>query len=223
MERERLGAQRQTIIAGIAGNVMEWYDFSVYGYFATTIGRLFFPAQDAVSSLLAAFGVFAAGFLMRPLGSLLFGHIGDKKGRKLAFTASVALMALPTFLIGALPTYQQIGGWASVLLILMRLLQGLSVGGEYTTSSIFLVERSNPGRRGFLGSFAPLGSCAGILLGSAIGAAVTTILDQSAVASWGWRVPFLIGLTIGIFGLYIRRHMIEDKVIQSEHAPLASP
>jgi MFS transporter, MHS family, proline/betaine transporter len=223
MERERLGAQRQTIFAGIAGNVMEWYDFSVYGYFATTIGRLFFPAQDAVSSLLAAFGVFAAGFLMRPLGSLVFGYIGDKKGRKRALTASVALMAVPTFLIGALPTYEQIGGWASVLLILMRLLQGLSVGGEYTTSSIFLVERSNPGRRGFLGSFAPLGSCAGVLLGSAIGAAVTTILDQSAVASWGWRVPFLIGLTIGIFGLYIRRHMIEDKVTQSEHAPLASP
>jgi len=104
MEQERPEAQRQAIVAGIAGNVMEWYDFSVYGYFATTIGRLFFPAQDAVSSLLAAFGVFAAGFLMRPLGSLLFGHIGDKKGRKLALTASVALMALPTFLIGALPT-----------------------------------------------------------------------------------------------------------------------
>jgi MFS family permease len=223
MERERLGAQRQAVVAGIAGNVMEWYDFSVYGYFATTIGRLFFPAQDAVSSLLAAFGVFAAGFLMRPLGSLVFGYIGDKKGRKLALTVSVALMALPTFLIGAFPTYEQIGSWASALLILMRFLQGLSVGGEYTTSSIFLVERSNPGRRGFLGSFVPLGSCAGVLLGSAIGAALTTVLDQSAVASWGWRIPFLIGLTIGIFGLYIRRHMIEDEVIQSEHAHLASP
>jgi MHS family proline/betaine transporter-like MFS transporter len=132
-------------------------------------------------------------------------------------------MALPTFLIGALPTYEQIGSWASALLILMRFLQGLSVGGEYTTSSIFLVERSNPGRRGFLGSFVPLGSCAGVLLGSAIGAALTTVLDQSAVASWGWRIPFLIGLTIGIFGLYIRRHMIADEVIQSEHAHLASP
>jgi len=223
MEQERPEAQRQAIVAGIAGNVMEWYDFSVYGYFATTIGRLFFPAQDAVSSLLAAFGVFAAGFLMRPLGSLLFGHIGDKKGRKLALTASVALMALPTFLIGALPTYQQIGGWASVLLVLMRLLQGLSVGGEYTTSSIFLVEQSSSGRRGFLGSFAPLGASAGVLLGSAVGAAVTTIFDQSMVATWGWRVPFLFGFTIGLFGLYIRRHTINDEGSRGEQPHPASP
>jgi MHS family proline/betaine transporter-like MFS transporter len=116
---------------------MEWYDFSVFGYFSANIGHHFFPAQDAVSSLIAAFGVFAAGFLMRPLGSLVFGYIGDKMGRKMALTASVALMAIPTFLIGALPTYQQIGVTASVLLVLMRLLQGLSVGGEYTTPRYF--------------------------------------------------------------------------------------
>jgi MFS transporter, MHS family, proline/betaine transporter len=107
--RSKSPRERRAIIAGIAGNVMEWYDFSVYGYFAANIGRHFFPAQDTVSSLIAAFGVFAAGFLMRPLGSLLFGHIGDKMGRKMALTTSVALMAIPTFLIGALPTFQQIG------------------------------------------------------------------------------------------------------------------
>ena len=133
-------SQRRAVIAGIAGNVMEWYDFSVYGYFAT-VCRHFFPAQDATSSLIAAFGVFAAGFLMRPLGSLIFGHIGDKLGRKLALTTSVMVMAVPTFLIGILPTYQQIGLLAPVLLVLLRLVQGLSVGGEYTTSSIFLVEQ----------------------------------------------------------------------------------
>jgi MFS transporter, MHS family, proline/betaine transporter len=186
------------------------YDFSIYGYFATKIGRHFFPAQDAVSSLLAAFGVFAAGFFMRPLGSLIFGHIGDKKGRKLALTASVALMVVPTFLIGILPTYQQIGVIASIMLVVLRLLQGLSVGGEYTTSSIFLVERSTADRRGFLGSFAPVGSCCGLLLGSAVGAAVTTVLGTTSVNSWGWRVPFLIGITVGIAGLYIRRHLIDD-------------
>src|SRR5215472_7725347 len=141
MNREALSAQRQAVVCGIAGNVMEWYDFSVYGYFAAIIGRQFFPAGDSVSSLLAAFGVFAAGFLMRPLGSLLFGHIGDKKGRKLALTASVALMALPTFLIGALPTYQQIGGWAWLLLVLMGLFKVLLEGGKNTPSSIFLVEK----------------------------------------------------------------------------------
>src|SRR5215469_14241696 len=121
MKRQSLGANRHAIVAGVVGDVMEWYDFSVYGYFAAIIGRHFFPAEDPITSLLAAFGVFAAGFLMRPLGSLIFGHIGDKSGRKMALTASVALMAIPTFLIGALPTFQQIGVTASVLLVLMRL------------------------------------------------------------------------------------------------------
>lgn len=223
MHQENLRAQRRAVIAGIAGNVMEWYDFGVYGYFAAAIGRQFFPAEDAVSSLLAAFGVFAAGFFMRPLGSLIFGHIGDKQGRKRALTASVLLMAVPTFLIGTLPTYQQIGIAASVLLVLLRLLQGLSVGGEYTTSSIFLVERSAAGRRGFLGSFVPVGACAGTLLGSAVGAAVTTALDRSAVESWGWRLPFLIGITIGVAGLYIRRHLIDDTVAQGSPSRVASP
>jgi MHS family proline/betaine transporter-like MFS transporter len=215
--------ERRAIIAGVAGNVMEWYDFSVYGYFAANIGRHFFPAQDAVSSLIAAFGVFAAGFLMRPLGSLLFGHIGDKVGRKMALTASVALMAIPTFLIGALPSYQQIGVTASVLLVLMRLLQGLSVGGEYTISSIFLVEHSAAGRRGFFGSFAEVGACSGVLLGSALSGLVTTVLDRAMVESWGWRIPFLIGLTVGIVGLYIRRHVVEKSAPQASHRKTASP
>jgi MFS transporter, MHS family, proline/betaine transporter len=223
MNSKRLTGDRRAIIAGLAGNVMEWYDFSVYGYFASSIGRHFFPAQDAVSSLIAAFGVFAAGFLMRPLGSLLFGHIGDKMGRKIALTASVALMAIPTFLIGTLPSYQQIGVMASVLLVVMRLLQGLSVGGEYTISSIFLVERSAAGRRGFSGSFAEVGACSGILLGSALGALVTTVLDRAAVDSWGWRIPFLIGITVGIVGLYIRRHTIEESAPQGRQRITASP
>jgi MFS transporter, MHS family, proline/betaine transporter len=202
---------------------MEWYDFSIYGYFAATIGRYFFPAQDAVSSLMAAFGVFAAGFLMRPFGSLLFGHIGDKRGRKAALTASVVLMAVPTFLIGLLPTYEEIGISAALLLVLMRLVQGLSVGGEYSTSAIFLVEASPAGHRGFLGSFVPFGSCAGVLLGSAVGAAVTTVLDRAAVASWGWRVPFLIGLGVGLAGLYIRRDLAPDPVASATRNELVSP
>ena len=223
MDQNRQAGQRHAIIAGIAGNVMEWYDFGIYGYFATNIGHHFFPAHDAVSSLIAAFGAFAAGFLMRPFGSLIFGYIGDKRGRKVALTTSVAMMAIPTFLIGALPTYQQIGVPASVLLVLMRLLQGLSVGGEYTTSAVFLVERSVAGRRGFQGSFAPVGSCSGILLGSAVGAIVTTVLDRASVDSWGWRVPFLIGVTVGIVGLYIRRHLIDDERTQAAQHSGASP
>src|SRR3984893_7580809 len=190
MDQDTRAKQRRAILAGIAGNVMEWYDFTVYGYFAAVIGRQFFPAEDPISSLLAAFGVFAAGFLMRPFGSLVFGHIGDKIGRKAALMASVILMAVSTFLIGLLPTYQQIGITAPVLLVLLRLVQGLSVGGEYTTSAIFLVERSNPGHRGFLGSFGPFGACGGVLLGSAVGAVITTILDPSAVNGLGRAAPF---------------------------------
>jgi MHS family proline/betaine transporter-like MFS transporter len=202
---------------------MEWYDFGVYGYFAAAIGRHFFPAQDAVSSLLAAFGVFAAGFFMRPVGSLVFGHIGDKHGRKRALTASVLLMAVPTFLIGVLPTFEQVGVVAPALLVLLRLLQGLSVGGEYTTSSIFLVERSADDRRGLLGSFAPVGSCAGILLGSAIGAALTNLLEREALQSWGWRIPFLIGITVGLVGIYIRRKVIDDSAALGNQPKIAAP
>ena len=219
----RASTQRRAIIAGIAGNVMEWYDFSVYGYFATIIGRHFFPAQDAVSSLIAAFGVFAAGFAMRPLGSLIFGHIGDKRGRKLALTSSVMVMAVPTFLIGILPTYEQVGRLAPILLVLLRLVQGLSVGGEYTTSSIFLVERAVTGRRGFLGSFVPLGATCGVLLGSMAGAVVTTILDHGAVDSWGWRLAFLLGLLVGGIGFVIRRQLADDRAAPGGVAPASSP
>jgi MFS transporter, MHS family, proline/betaine transporter len=214
MDQQTVRGQSRAIVAGIAGNVMEWYDFSVYGYFAAIIGRNFFPTGDRTTSLIAAFGVFAAGFFMRPLGSILFGYIGDKKGRKLALTISVGMMAVPTFLIGVLPSYQQIGLWASLSLVLLRLLQGLSVGGEFTTSAIFLVEGSAARRRGFLGSFAPLGASAGTLLGSAVGAAVTTLLGQSSIESWGWRVPFLIGILVGVVGLYIRSGLVEDRLAQ---------
>src|SRR6185295_8088279 len=124
--------------AGAIGNLLEWYDFAVYGYFATAIGRAFFPEQDKVAQILAAFGVFAVGFVMRPIGGALFGHIGDRVGRGPALTLSVAAMAVPTFLIGVLPGYAQIGLAAPVLLTLLRMLQGLSVGGEYTTSIVFL-------------------------------------------------------------------------------------
>src|SRR3984893_8466051 len=224
MDQDTRAEQQGAILAGIAGNVMEWYDFTVYGYFAAVIGRQFFPTEDPISSLLAAFGVFAAGFLMRPFGSLIFGHIGDKMGRKAALTASVALMAVPTFLIGFLPTYQQIGIAGSALLVLLRLVQGLSFGAEYTTAGIFLVERSTPGHRGFLGSFGPFGACGGVLLGSAIGALVTSVLAPASVHSWGWRLPFILGISVGLFGLYLRRQLVEDRLPpQAGVRPAASP
>jgi MHS family proline/betaine transporter-like MFS transporter len=209
MGQEHIPLQRRFVVAGIAGNVMEWYDFAVYGYFAPIIGQQFFPSTDAVASLIAAFGVFAAGFLMRPIGAVVFGHIGDKIGRKPALTLSVLAMAIPTFLIGILPDYQHMGATASVLLILMRLIQGLSVGGEYTTSVVFLVEGAAPHRRGLAGSLSVCGATGGILLGSAIGALTSSALSRDAIDAWGWRVPFLLGLVVGLAGLYIRQHLPE--------------
>jgi MHS family proline/betaine transporter-like MFS transporter len=201
--------RRRHILAGLAGNVMEWYDFSVYGYFAATLGRHFFPSEDPVASLLAAFGVFAAGFFMRPVGALLFGHIGDRFGRLQALTLSVVGMAVPTFLIGVLPDHLQIGVAASVFLVGCRVMQGLSVAGEFTTSIVFLVEGAAPDRRGFMGSWSPSSVAAGMLLGSAVGALISTLFSSAAVEAWGWRVPFLLGLVVSLSGLYVRRHQIE--------------
>jgi MHS family proline/betaine transporter-like MFS transporter len=197
------------IAAGTVGNIMEWYDFAVYGYFAATIGRHFFPSEDAAASLIAAFGVFAAGFLMRPLGGVVFGHIGDRVGRKAALTISVLAMAVPTFLIGLLPDYATLGPAAAVLLVALRMIQGLSVGGEYTTSIVFLVEGAGRKHRGFAGSWSGFGAVGGILLGSAVGALVTLTLAPDQVDRWGWRVPFLAGLFVGLAGLYVRRHLPE--------------
>src|SRR4051812_617248 len=164
---------RQTlrvIAAGTIGNVLEWYDFAIYGYFATAIGRQFFPHEDPVAQLLSAFGVFALGYLMRPVGGALIGHIGDRLGRRAALTLSVAAMAIPTFLIGLLPGYATLGLLAPIALTLLRMVQGLSVGGEYTSSMVFLVERAPEGRRGLMRALTSCGACGGILLGSAVGA-----------------------------------------------------
>src|SRR6267142_2720806 len=136
------------IAAGAIGNALEWYDFAIYGYFAATIGRVFFPHEDKVAQVLAAFGIFAVGFLMRPVGGALIGYIGDRFGRRTALTFSVVAMAIPTFLVGVLPGYQTLGVAAPILLTLLRMIQGLSVGGEYTTSIVFMVEHARPGRVG---------------------------------------------------------------------------
>src|SRR6476659_1653616 len=160
-----LAQTRKVIAAGMIGNVLEWYDFAIYGYFAAAIGRQFFPHEDPVAQLLSAFGVFALGYLMRPVGGALVGHIGDRFGRRAALTFSVVGMAIPTFLIGLLPGYAAIGVAAPVGLTFLRMVQGLSVGGEYASSMVFLVERAPQGRRGLIGALAPCGASGGILLG----------------------------------------------------------
>jgi MFS transporter, MHS family, proline/betaine transporter len=203
---------RRVIAAGMIGNVLEWYDFAIYGYFAATIGRHFFPHEDPVAQLLSAFGVFAIGYLMRPLGGALVGHIGDSFGRRAALTFSVAAMAIPTFLIGLLPDYQTIGLFAPIGLTLLRVVQGLSVGGEYTSSMVFLVEHAPEGRRGLMGALGASGATAGILLGSAIGAAFAACMSTETLDAWGWRIPFLLGLMVGIAGYILRRYVLETGV-----------
>lgn len=215
--------RRRTILAGIAGNVMEWYDFAVYGYFAPIIGRKFFPSDDPAASLIAAFGVFAAGFLMRPVGGLIFGHIGDRVGRKAALTISVLAMAIPTCLIGLLPGHAVLGTTAAVLLVVLRMIQGVSVGGEYTTSVVFLVESAHPDRRGLAGSWSTVGAVIGTLLGSAVGAVITGVFSDAAVDAWAWRLPFIIGLFVGLTGLYIREHIPEPTGDRSKNDESSAP
>jgi len=199
----------KTVAAGMIGNLLEWYDFAIYGYFAAAIGRHFFPHQDPVAQLLSAFGVFAVGYLMRPVGGALIGHIGDRFGRRAALTFSVVAMAIPTFLIGLLPGYATIGLAAPVALTLLRMVQGVSVGGEYTSSMVFLVEQAPERRRGLMGALASCGATAGILLGSAVGAGFAATMSSAALEAWGWRIPFLLGLVVGIAGYLLRRHVPE--------------
>ncbi len=213
-------ASGRPFLAGTAGNVMEWYDFTVYGYFAASIGRQFFPSQDPFASLLASFGALAVGFVVRPFGALLFGHIGDKWGRRTALWISVLAMAVPTFLIGLLPTYAQIGTAAPVLLVTLRLLQGLAVAGEVGTSLAFLAEHAPPGRRARTGAAGPIGVGLGVLAGSAVGATSATVLGDAAIQAWGWRLPFLFGLCISAGALYARRNLPVDDRRGSTSAPL---
>jgi MHS family proline/betaine transporter-like MFS transporter len=194
----------RTVVAGAVGNMLEWYDFGLFGYFAPVIAQQFLPTEDRLAALLETFGVFATGFLMRPLGGLFFGYIGDRVGRKRALELSVLLMAVSTTLLGLLPTWATIGLAAPILLTLLRLFQGLSVGGEYIGSMSFLAEHAPPPRRAFLGSWSSFSVVLGSLLGSGTAAVCTGILSAADLASWGWRLPFLGGFLIGAVGFWLR-------------------
>ncbi|MEJ2604031.1 MAG: MFS transporter [Gammaproteobacteria bacterium] len=198
-------------MAGFVGNIVEWYDFALYGYMASFLSTLFFPGEDRLASLLATYGVFAAGFVMRPLGSALFGWFGDTFGRTTTMLVSGALMALPTFALGCLPTYETAGVWAAVLLVLVRLAQGLSVGGEFSSSVTYLVETAKQGRRGFAGSWANVGSVTGMLLGSGAAVAITSVFSHETVLDWAWRLPFLFGAAIGLAAILIRRRLPDSE------------
>jgi len=205
------------------GNIIEWYEFMVFGYLANIIANLFFPASSSLISLFKAFGVFAIGVLVRPLGGVFLGHIGDKYGRKSALTLSIFLMAIPTVAIGFLPTYETIGIIAPLALLLIRILQGLSMGGEYAGAMISLVEDSEPKKRGFYGSLAAFSLVLGMALGSFVSFLLQTLLTQKQMLSWGWRIPFIISIVGFVWGLYVRSRLEDSDVFtkQKEQNKLA--
>lgn len=204
----------RTVVTSMTGNLFEWYDFALFGYFAPIIGKLFFPSFDPISQLLSAYGAFAAGYLARPLGGLFFGYVGDCYGRKKALVLTILFMAIPTALIGVLPTYDQVGGTASAILIVLRLLQGLSMGGNYAGSITFTTEHSSKNQRGLIGSFTVTSCLMGLMLGSATAALFSSILTEEQLESWGWRLPFLAGILICIVGYYLRRRVCESPVYE---------
>jgi len=195
--------------AGAGGNLLEWYDFGIYGLLAPVLAGVFFPAEDRIASLIGAYGLFAAGFAMRPIGGAVLGHLGDRVGRRFVLVYSIVLMGLATASIALLPSYQAIGVGAPLLLLFLRLVQGFSVGGEFTGSVSFLVETAPQHRRGFVGSFANFGSTAGMLLAAAVAAATVTLASPGQLESWAWRVPFLIGGVIAAGAYVLRRRLRE--------------
>ena len=201
---------KKSIASALIGNILEWYDFAIYGYFASAIGLAFFPKSDPTAQLLMAFSIFAVGYLMRPIGAIIFGHVGDKYGKKVALNLSVAAMAIPTFFVSILPDYNVWCVWAAYTLVLLRMIQGLSVGGEFTTSIIYLVSHAPKNRQSLMGATITCGAIGGILLGSFTGDLMNHLMSEETINAWGWRVPFLFGLVIGIVGLFLRRHLVDE-------------
>lgn len=195
---------RRAVAGAAMGNCLEWFDFGVYSYLAATVGEAFFPAQSTTAALFASFAVFAVAFVVRPLGGLFFGPLGDRIGRNRVLAATIILMSGGTFIIGLLPGYDTVGVWAPVLLIVARLLQGFSTGGEYGGAATFIVEYASDRRRGFLASWLEFGTLAGYSLGAILVTLLTVLLPHDAMTAWGWRIPFLCAGPLGLFGLYLR-------------------
>ncbi|MFD4368158.1 MFS transporter [Rhodococcus sp. NPDC058521] len=202
-------AVKRAVKATMLGNAMEWFDFGVYAYLATTIGKVFFPDANGTAQLLSTFAIFAAAFLVRPLGGLFFGPLGDRIGRKKVLATTIVMMAGSTFLIGLIPSYGSIGIAAPILLVVLRLVQGFSTGGEYGGASTFVAEYAPDKRRGFFASFLEFGTLAGYAAAAALVTIITTVTDEETLVDWAWRIPFLIAGPLGLIGLYLRLKLEE--------------
>ncbi|MBY4887445.1 MFS transporter [Pantoea sp. DY-15] len=211
----------KTLFATCIGNALEWFDIAVYGFFASYIAHAFFPTSDPSVSMLLTFGSFGVSFLIRPLGAIVLGNYADRHGRKKALLLSINLMMLGGAVITFMPSYSSIGLMAPLLILLARLVQGFSAGGEFGSSTAFLVEHF-PERKAFIASWQFATQGASTLMASAFGLGLTQILSESQIQDWGWRIPFAFGLLIGPLGIYIRRHVHEPASF-AEHKPEAAP
>lgn len=208
--RDTLRNALMVLLVSSIGNILEWFDFAVFGYFADTISVLFFPSTEPVLALAETFAVFAGAFCARPVGGIFFGYVGDRWGRKKAVLLSVRMMALATFCMGALPTYETIGSLAPVALLVVRLFQGVSTGGQLVGSFLFTVEAAPAEHKALFGAVCFATANLGSALGSAVAALLHAVLDEEQLQSWGWRIPFLLGLLAAIFG-----HAVKDAVHDS--------
>ncbi len=220
-------ARKKAVVAAVIGNFIEWYEFTIYGLLAVVIAPLFFPAENALVSLMATFAVFGVAFVMRPIGALFFGSIGDRVGRRNTLAVVIILMSGATFLIGLLPTYATIGIFAPLLLLLARMVQGFAVGGEFGGATAFMVEYAPEGKRGLYGSWQFFTQGASLAVGLLLVIGLTAAVSEEALSSWAWRVPFLIALPMGLIGLYIRLKLEDTPAFQAvkehsgvERAPL---
>lgn len=226
IERDRLRStsgsdirsKKKSLFASAVGNVLEWYEWSAYAVFAPFIAAVVFDSSNPVSALLSTLAVFAVGFLMRPLGGIVFGRIADRRGRKFVLVTTMLMMAGGSLVIGIMPTYDSVGIWASVILLAARITQGFAHGGESATAYSYVSEIAPPHRRGMWGSVAFIAIFGGSALAYSVGGGVTSVLSNDAVAEWGWRIPFLIGALLALVALYLRRSMEESEVFDAQAA-----
>lgn len=205
----RCHSKCKNILGSFFGSVSEWYEFVVYAFCAPFLAPLFFPSTSQAASVIAAFGAFAVGFFMRPLGAIVFGYFGDKYGRQKVLPVAVILIGLPTFIMGIMPTYETIGVLAPIILIIVRMLQGLSVGGQFTGSAIFISEHIGSNKRYFGSGITFCGAFIGMVLASLVGSVLTMILTEQQLNLWGWRIPFLLGIIVTLVGYYIKSNTSE--------------
>ncbi|WP_258142597.1 MFS transporter [Arthrobacter sp. MYb227] len=206
--------RRKVVAASFIGNFVEWFDYAVYGYLAVTITAVFFPDSDPTTGLMLTFALFAVSFFVRPLGGFVWGHIGDRVGRREALSWSILIMSAATFCIALIPSYDTIGIWAPILLLIIRVVQGFSASGEYAGASAFLVEYAPANRRGLYAAVVPASTATGLLLGSLLAALLTGVLATEDMHSWGWRLPFLLAAPMGLIGRYIRTKLEDSPVFK---------